>query len=328
MKMRMLVFGADGQVGFELQRALRPLGEVIAASRRPLDAGRNGALPVGEGAREGFSRINVDLAEPGAAGQTIAQQGPTHVINAAAYTAVDRAEGEADVAQRINAAAVAEIGAAAQRIGAQVLHYSTDYVFPGDTDRPLVETDPTGPLGVYGISKLAGDEALIESNAEALILRVAWVYAARGSNFLATMLRLGAEREEVRIVADQFGTPTPAAWIADATAEVLRKGARGRAPTRGIYHLAPAGRTSWFGFAEEIFSQARQQGLLETLPRLVPITTADYPTPARRPAFSLLDASLLAQDFDIRLPAWQIGVAQVIAQLTTQRQGKPDVQHS
>ena len=191
------------------------------------------------------------------------------------------------------------------------MHYSTDYVFDGNGTRPYREDDPTAPLGVYGASKLAGEQAIQASGCRYLIFRTAWVYAAHGGNFLRTMLRLAAEREELRVVADQVGTPTPAALIADVTAQVLAQ-----SPERsGIWHLTAAGETSWHGFAQAIVDAAVQRGLLAKAPKVTPIATADYPTPARRPAYSRLDTSRLQRDFGVELPDWRWGLEKVLAQL-------------
>ena len=292
--MRVLLLGADGQLGTELRRSLAPLGEVIAATR-------DGSI------REGRCE-QADFSEPGTLPALVARVAPDVVVNAAAHTAVDRAEQERELSFRINAEAPAALAAACRDRGVHFVHYSTDYVFDGRGTRPYREDDPTAPLGVYGESKLAGEEAVRASGADAMILRTAWVYASHSHNFLRTMLRMGAERDELRVVADQLGTPTPAALIADVTAHTLR-----HAPARsGTWHLTPSGQTNWHGFAEAIFAGAVARGLLPRAPEVHAITTADYPTPAARPAYSVLDTSKLQRDFDIALPDWREGLDRVL----------------
>lgn len=293
-----LVLGGTGQVGGALLRALDAAGIAWRASTR------TGALP------DGRPCARVDLAEPGSAAAAIATLRPALVINATAYTAVDKAESEPALAQRINAEAVSEIGEAAKRAGARVVHYSTDYVFPGDATRPYSEDDATGPVSAYGRSKLAGEQALTVSGADALTLRLAWVYAATGQNFLRTMLRVGSERDALRVVADQIGAPTPAHWIADATLRAIDAGAS------GLYHLTPQGQTSWHGYAESIFEGAVARGLLGHAPRVDAISTSEYPTPAARPAWSVLDSSKLQRDAGVRMPDWRRGLDEVLDHMT------------
>lgn len=296
--MKILLLGGDGQVGFELRRSLAGLGEVVATTRsgRLADGGVCQAL---------------DMADLDAIAPLLQRVQPRWVVNAAAYTAVDRAETERDAAFAVNAEAPARIAEFCVAHGAALLHYSTDYVFDGSGTRPYLETDPTGPLSVYGHSKLAGEQAIAASGAEHLILRTAWVYATRGGNFLRTMLRLGGEREELRVVADQRGSPTPAWLLADAAAQVLRQGIA----ESGVRHLVAAGQTTWHGFAEAIFDEAFARGLIERKPRVVPIATAEYPTPARRPAYSVLDTARLRATFGVHLPSWEEGLAGVIGEL-------------
>ncbi len=286
--MKVLLLGADGQVGHELRRALAPLGEVVATTRsgRWADASQGLAL---------------DLAQTESIAPLLRQVRPQAVVNAVAYTAVDRAESEREQAFAVNAAAPARLAEACAELGASLLHYSTDYVFDGGAQRPYREDDPTGPLSVYGQSKLAGEQAIAASGARHLILRTAWVYATRGHNFLRTMLRLGAEREELRVVADQRGAPTPAWLLADAAAAILRQGVA----ASGVRHLVADGQTSWHGFAEAIFAEALARGLIERAPRVVPIGTDDYPTPARRPAFSVLDTARIKAEYGLALPDWR-----------------------
>lgn len=304
--MRILLLGANGQVGFELARACAPLGELVCATR-------SGELPGGARA------LAADLAQPGALAAALETADADIVLNAAAYTAVDRAEDDAAAAQRCNADAVAQIAAWAARRKAMVVHYSTDYVFDGQGRRAYREDDATAPLGAYGHSKLAGEAALRAAGADYLILRTAWVYAARGHNFLRTMLRLGRERPQLRVVDDQRGAPTPARLIAEATAlalaHVYARRATDREKFRGIFHLTAAGECSWFEFAQAIFARAHAAGLIERVPELLPITTAEYPTRARRPAYSVLDSTKFRSAFGLHLPTWQLGLDAVIGEL-------------
>ncbi|PPU38641.1 dTDP-4-dehydrorhamnose reductase [Xanthomonas arboricola] len=302
--MTTVVFGANGQVGTELLRALAADGAIRATTR-------SGQLP------DGSTCETADFDVPEMLTVLLDRIGPSRVVNAAAYTAVDRAEQDRDSAMRANATAPGVIAAWCASNNVPLVHYSTDYVFDGQGTAPYPEEANTSPLGVYGETKLAGEEAIRASGARHLILRTAWVYASHGANFLRTMLRVGAEREELRVVADQVGTPTPAALIADVTAQLLRQ----RTPdTSGTWHLTAAGQTSWHGFAEAIFQEAVSAGLLSRTPRVVPITTADYPTPAKRPAYSRLSIDKLQRDFDIVLPDWQVGLQRVIAEVAAARQ--------
>jgi dTDP-4-dehydrorhamnose reductase len=301
---RLLLTGATGQLGFELQRALAPLGELVVTSR-------DGRLP------GGTTGERFDLDAPTSLAAALDRWQPDIVVNAAAWTAVDRAEQDVDAACRANAEAPAAIARWCAARGALLLHYSTDYVFDGRGSTPWGEQAPTAPLGAYGASKRAGEQAIIDSGCAQLILRTAWVYAARGQNFLRTMLRLGAERDRLRVVADQIGAPTPARWLAAATAALLARG-RWREPDgQGLFHLAAAGATSWHGFAEAIFADAVQAGLLSRAPMVEPIASHEYPTPAARPAYSVLDCNRLADVHGIALPDWRRGVGEVIAELAS-----------
>ena len=304
--MKILLLGANGQVGFELSRALAPLGEVIAATRSGAGVG-------------GASCLSADLADPASLARALADADAEVIVNAAAYTAVDRAEDEAELADRINHQAVAELAAYAAARRALVVHYSTDYVFDGSAQRPYREDDTTAPLGVYGRSKLAGEDALRASGAAHLIFRTAWVYAAHGQNFLRTMLRLAGEREELRVVADQIGAPTPARWIAAVTARALGRwrDADGESRRRlaGTWHLVAAGQCSWFDFAVAIVEAAAARGLIARAPRVVPIATADYPTRARRPAYSVLDCHRLETALGLQSPSWRTGLDEVLAEV-------------
>ncbi len=304
--MKILLLGANGQVGFELQRALAPLGELVAATR-------SGKLP------SDIACLQVDLGDSHALASALDSVQCNIVVNAAAYTAVDRAEDEPALAERINGLALAEIGAWAARRGALVVHYSTDYVFDGQGARPYLEDDATAPLGVYGRSKLAGEGALSASGCAHLILRSAWIYSARGNNFLLKMLCLARERERLSVVDDQHGAPTSSRLIAAVTAAMLTQWigcepAR-RAGYNGLYHLAAAGETTWCGFARALIAAATRAGLLARAPEIAAIRTADFPARARRPAYSVLDTSRLRERFGLVLPEWTHGMEATIGEL-------------
>jgi dTDP-4-dehydrorhamnose reductase len=296
--LKILLLGAAGQVGTELRRSLAGLGDLVPATR-------DGKLP------DGAACEAADFDAPESLRPLILRTMTDVVVNAAAYTAVDRAESEPEAAFRANAEAPAVLADACKACDALFVHYSTDYVFDGAGTRPYREDDPTAPLGVYGASKLAGEEAVRSSGARHLILRTAWVYAAHGSNFLLTMLRLARERDRLKVVADQQGSPTSAGVIADITARILKQGIT----QSGIRHLTTSGQTSWHGFAEAIFAAAIARGVLERAPVVDPIATSDYPTPARRPAFSVLDNRRLQAEYAIELPDWRDGLDRVIAEL-------------
>jgi dTDP-4-dehydrorhamnose reductase len=284
--MKILVIGRTGQVGWEAERSLQCLGEAAGAAR-----------------------ADVDLADLKALAGYLDTHGADVVVNASAYTAVDAAERDEAAARCLNVDVPRAIAEWAARRGAFVVHYSTDYVFDGTQGRPWTESDPTGPLSVYARTKLAGEQAVVASGCEAVILRTSWVYAARGKNFLTTILRLAAERETLRVVADQVGAPTAARLIADVTARIVAARCAGAAATGArVLHLAAAGATSWHGFACEVVAQARRRGMPLKVANIVPITTSQYPTPARRPLNSRLDCTALQRDFGLRLPPWQDGV--------------------
>ena len=308
--MNILLLGANGQVGHALRGPLSSLGHLQCATR-------SGQLD------DGSACLRADLAESPSLCAALDAGGADIIVNAAAYTAVDRAEDEVELADRINHLAVAEMGEWARRNHALVVHFSTDYVFNGQARQPWHEDDATAPLGSYGRSKLAGEQALRASGAQYLILRTAWVYAARGQNFLRTMLRLAGEREELRVVDDQIGTPTPAHWIAQTTVKVLQRwwamDPRERDVALGIYHLTASLRCSWYEFAEAIMAEAVAAGLLERAPRLLPIASKDYVTRARRPAFSVLDNAKIGLVFGQQLRPWQAGLHEVVSELAATR---------
>lgn len=284
--MKILLFGKAGQVGFELQRSLAPLGEVIALNRQQLD-----------------------LCDVSAITKSINQHRPDWVVNAAAYTAVDKAETDAELAMQINALAPEVMAMAAKKMACGLLHYSTDYVFDGSKSSQWLETDIASPINVYGQTKLIGEEAIQASGCQHLIVRTSWVYDARGHNFLNTMLRLAQTKQNLNVVADQIGAPTWSRHIADASGHILRMATPAN---NGIYHLTAAGETSWYGFAEAIFRLSAQAG--DKVPAIKPILTSDYPTPATRPANSLLNGQKLLKNFGLQLPDWQQSLALVMQQ--------------
>ena len=284
--MKILLTGASGQLGRELKRSLASLGELIACDRSQLD-----------------------LADAKALRAAVRAIAPTAIVNAAAYTAVDKAESEPQLADAINAEAPGILAEEAKRLGALLIHYSTDYVFDGAKPMPYNEDDATAPLAAYGRSKLAGETAIAVSGARHLILRSSWIYGLHGANFMKTMLRLGKERDELRVVGDQIGAPTWTRHLADVSALIL---ARREIPD-GLYHLAAAGETSWHGYAEAIFAEARRAGLLDKSPVVRRITSAEFPLPAARPANSRLDCSRFQRDFGLALPDWRSGLVDCLA---------------
>ncbi len=292
--MRILLTGSTGQVGSELLPVLKRMGEVIAPGRDELD-----------------------LADPVAVDSLIRELRPRWIVNPAAYTAVDKAESEPELADAINHRSVGAMGLAAKAVGATVLHFSTDYVFDGEGTQPWRETDPTHPAGVYGASKLAGEQALIASGAAHLIFRTSWVYGATGRNFLRTIVGLARQREQMRIVADQHGAPTWSRDLANMAAHVIRFCEQGPsvAPLNGVYHAAGAGETTWFGFARRGI-ELRQPLEPETrFAELFPVPTSEYPTLARRPLNSRLDCRKLQQVFGWRMMDWQESLARVVTEL-------------
>jgi dTDP-4-dehydrorhamnose reductase len=292
--MKILLLGKNGQVGWELQRSLAPLGEIVA-----LDNGDSGG----------------DFTRPDELAQTVRRAAPDVIVNAAAYTAVDKAESEPELARAINAAAPAALAEEAEKLDAWLVHYSTDYVFDGSGGKPRVETDPTGPLSVYGQTKLESEQAVARC-AKHLIFRTSWVYAARGANFARTMLRLAAERDELRVIDDQIGAPTGAELLADVTAHAIRS-AQARSELAGLYHLTAGGETSWHTYACFVIEYARAAGRpIRVKPENIEaIPTSAYPTPARRPLNSRLDTSKLQKAFGIHLPDWRVGVRRLLDEL-------------
>jgi dTDP-4-dehydrorhamnose reductase len=283
MSLRILVTGKDGQVGWELQRSLAVLGEVIALDRRQLD-----------------------LADPAQAAAVVRELKPQIIVNAAAYTAVDKAETEEPLARTINALAPGAMAAEAARLGALFVHYSTDYVFDGSATRPYAESDTVAPVSAYGRSKEEGERLIRDSGAHHLILRTAWVYGTRGKNFLLTMLRLARERDRLRVVADQIGSPTWSRLIAEATGALIAK--TGTTPVHETLNLTSQNHTSWHGFASAIIQQGNKLGICPLIP-IDAIETADYPTPAHRPAYSVLSGEKLRANHDLALPAWDAALA-------------------
>jgi dTDP-4-dehydrorhamnose reductase len=295
--MQILLFGKGGQVGWELQRSLASLGELIALD---LDSRQQ----CGD-----FTRLD-HIA------QTVRDIAPDVIVNAAAYTAVDKAESEPELVRTINALAPGILAREARKLGSWLIHYSTDYVFDGSGGKPWVETDPTGPLNVYGSTKLEGEEAIRASGCHHLIFRTSWVYAARGGNFARTMLRLAQERERLTVVDDQIGAPTGADLLADVTAHAIRTALQ-QPELSGLYHLVTGGETSWHGYACFVLNLARQAGieLKVAAENVIPVPTSAFPLPARRPLNSRLNASKLQTAFDVHLPLWQDGVAHMLAEI-------------
>jgi len=295
---KILLFGRNGQVGWELQRSLAPLGEVIALDR------------TGEGGLSG------DLADAAGVARTVAQVRPDVVVNAAAYTAVDKAESDKALAHAVNAVAPGVLAEAANSVGAALVHYSTDYVFDGSGTRPWTEGDATGPLGMYGRTKLEGEQRIAAALPRHLVLRTSWVYAARGGNFAKTMLRLAGERTQLQVVEDQVGAPTGADLLADVTAQALRPFLAGSAPA-GVYHVTAGGETSWHGYARYVVGLAQAAGApLKAGPdQVLPIPTSAFPTPARRPHNSRLDSTRFRAAFGLALPHWQQGVARMLQEI-------------
>jgi dTDP-4-dehydrorhamnose reductase len=293
---KLLVTGANGQVGCELRQSLAPLGEVIA-----------------------LDRAACDLARPAEVARILRAATPDIIVNAAAYTAVDRAEQEEELATLINGTAVGEIAQAARQLGALLIHYSTDYVFDGRKDAPYAEDDVPSPISAYGRSKLAGERAIAQCGGRYLIVRTSWIYAARGHNFLKTVLRLARERDELRIVDDQIGAPTWARDLAAATAAMTRQARQEIARDdfeSGLFHVTGSGATSWFVFAQAVVKQAEQFGLLARKSKIVPIASSEYPVAATRPKNSRLSGARARHRFQIALPEWEQSLAVCMRELS------------
>lgn len=294
--MKILLLGKNGQVGWQLQRALAPLGEIVALERK--DAGG-------------------DLADPQGLAAAVRAAKPQVIVNAAAYTAVDKAESEPQLARLINTEAPAALAREAAASGALLVHYSTDYVFDGSGSAPWQESDATGPLNVYGATKLAGEQAIAASGCAHLTFRTSWVYAAHGDNFIKTMLRLAATRERLTVIDDQKGAPTGAELIADVTAHAISQTLQQPAKA-GLYHLTAAGEASWFDYAQYVLAlarQARPQGIKTAAGGVQPIASSQYPAAARRPLNSRLDTRRLQAAFGLQMPPWQQGVTRVLREI-------------
>ncbi len=292
--------GKNGQVGWELQRSLAPLGDLVALDRSgDIELGLCGDLQDLEGLRRTVRTLRPDV-----------------VVNAAAHTAVDRAQSEPDLAQRLNAEAPAALAEASRSINALLVHYSTDYVFDGSGTTPWIESAPTGPQNVYGRTKLEGEQAITDVCSRHLILRTSWVFAARGSNFAKTILRLGVDRERLTVINDQHGAPTGADLIADISAHAIRQTLQ-RPQDKGLYHLAASGETTWNGYARFVVDTARliNPELKLAVKEVAPVPTSSFPTPAQRPHNSRLDTSRLRQTFGVRLPCWTHGVARMLSEI-------------
>jgi dTDP-4-dehydrorhamnose reductase len=290
--MKILLLGKNGQVGWELQRSLAPLGELIA-----LDRSTGG-----------------DLSDLDALRTTIRQLKPDVIVNAAAYTAVDKAESETELADRVNGQASQVMAEEAVLLGAWLIHYSTDYVFSGQGSKAWQETDPVAPVNHYGASKLAGEQAIIASGCKYLIFRTSWVFGARGNNFAKTMLRLAKDRETLSVIADQIGAPTGADLIADVTALAIQQ-VMPRPELTGLYHLAASGEVSWHGYASHVIEFAQANGEQLAVTAVNPIETTAYPTPARRPLNSRLNTQKLRDNFSLHLPDWQSGVTRMLREV-------------
>ncbi len=300
--MKILLLGANGQVGWELQRALAPLGSVTAL-------GRNGG-----------GGLCGDLTSLDALAETVTAVRPDTIVNAAAYTAVDRAESEPDLAYLVNRDAPAVLARAAKACDALLVHYSTDYVFDGSGTQAWRESDPTSPLNVYGKTKLAGEQAICESGCRHLVFRTSWVYAAQGSNFIRTMLRLAAERDVLQVVEDQAGAPTGAELIADVTAHAIQIAAE-QSALGGTYHLVARGQTNWHGYASFVIEQARQAGWPVKVHRenIKPVGSEAFPAPAQRPGNSRLCVDKLENSFRLTMPKWHIGVQRVLSEIIAEK---------
>jgi len=296
--MKILLFGKGGQVGWELQRSLAPLGELIALDH------------------DGVPGLSGDFAHPESLAATVRAVAPDLIVNAAAHTAVDKAESEPDFARALNALAPGVLAREAAALGALLVHYSTDYVFDGSGSAPWAEDAPTGPLSVYGATKCEGEELIRQSGCRHLIFRTSWVYAARGGNFAKTMLKLAAERDTLTIIDDQHGAPTGAELLADVTAHAARM-TLANPDLAGTYHLVAGGETTWHGYARHVIEFARARGVsIKVAPEaILPVPTSAFPTPARRPANSRLATHKLQQAFGLVLPDWRQGVERMLTEI-------------
>ncbi|WP_312268169.1 dTDP-4-dehydrorhamnose reductase [Pseudescherichia sp.] len=295
--MNILLFGKTGQVGWELQRALAPLGTVTAVDVKS-------------------TTYCGDFSNPEGVAETVRRVRPDVIVNAAAHTAVDKAESEREFAELLNATSVEAIAVEAEKLGAWLIHYSTDYVFPGTGETPWLETDAVAPLNVYGETKLAGEKAVQENCTKHLIFRTSWVYAGKGNNFAKTMLRLAKDRPELSVINDQYGAPTGAELLADCTAHAIRT-ALHKPEVAGLYHLVASGTTTWHDYAALVFAEAKAAGMELAIEKLNAVPTSAYPTPARRPTNSRLNTEKFQRQFDLVLPDWQVGVKRMLAELFT-----------
>ena len=302
--MKILLLGKSGQVGWELQRSLAPLGQLAALDRHSTD-------------------YCADLSQLAELAQTVRAIKPDVIVNAAAHTAVDKAESEPELARTLNALAPELLAIEAAKLGAWLVHYSTDYVFDGSGHQAWTETDPTSPLNVYGASKLEGETLIAQHCPRHLIFRTSWVYAARGNNFAKTMLRLGQQRDTLSVINDQFGAPTGAELIADVTAHAIRhicQHPARAAQLAGIYHLVASGETNWFDYAKHLLAKAAssQRAIKITANNIIPVATSAFPTAAKRPHNSRLCCDKLQRSFDLTLPAWQLGVDRMLDEILIQ----------
>ncbi|MGC3934621.1 dTDP-4-dehydrorhamnose reductase [Pseudomonas atacamensis] len=295
--MKILLLGKNGQVGWELQRSLAPLGELVALDRHSVDG------------------LSGDLSDLDALRATIRRVSPDVIVNAAAYTAVDKAESDKELADRVNGEASRVMAEEAASLDAWLIHYSTDYVFSGEGSTPWIESDAVAPVNHYGASKLAGEQAIVASGCKHLIFRTSWVYGARGNNFAKIMLRLAKERESLGVIADQIGVPTGADLIADVTALAIQQAMHSPSTLSGLYHLAAAGEVSWYGYASLVIGFAKAHGEELAVTAINPIDTKAYPTPARRPLNSRLNTQKLRDNFSLHLPDWQSGVTRMLMEV-------------
>lgn len=296
--MKILLTGANGQLGFELWRSLQHFGEVIPTTRKGIDI-------------DGIQTLSLDLSNKAEIERKLNTIQPGLIVNAAAYTAVDQAESDENLAFAVNTNAPAIFARYAKEKDIFLTHYSTDYVFSGNSTIPWIESDHTNPLGVYGESKLMGEQNIIDTNCKHMIFRTAWIFSERGKNFLNTMLALAKKQAELKIIDDQIGSPTWAYSLAVATSHCLIS------PKTGIFHMTSNGKTSWYGFAKKIFSQAKKVDIIEKIPNLLPINTEDYYTLAKRPTYSVLNGDKLKNTFNLEMPNWQNSLKHCIQQMRT-----------